>query len=91
MSCGVKAFPLPRDNPSSTPTGYAPRILAILQRLELPLVLTFNRSRVMVLPQAISKATGLRHAHAILRLSPHNTVAIGDAENDHELLRLRAR
>lgn len=64
----------------------APRILAILQRLELSLVLAFNRSRVMVLPQAISKATGLREALTILRLSPHNTVAIGDAENDHELL-----
>ena len=66
----------------------APRILAIVQRLELPLVLAFNRSRVMVLPQAISKATGLREALTILRLSPHNAVAIGDAENDHELLRL---
>jgi hydroxymethylpyrimidine pyrophosphatase-like HAD family hydrolase len=66
----------------------AARILAILQRLELPLVLAFNRSRVMVLPQAISKATGLREALTILRLSQHNTVAIGDAENDHELLRL---
>jgi hydroxymethylpyrimidine pyrophosphatase-like HAD family hydrolase len=64
----------------------ATQILAILQRLELPLVLAFNRSRVMVLPQAISKATGLREALTILRLSPHNTVAIGDAENDHELL-----
>jgi hydroxymethylpyrimidine pyrophosphatase-like HAD family hydrolase len=66
----------------------APRILAILRRLELPLVLAFNRSRVMVLTQAISKATGLREALTILRLSPHNTVAIGDAENDHELLHL---
>jgi hypothetical protein len=65
----------------------APRILAILQRLELPLVLVFNRGRVMLLPQAVSKATGLREALAILRLSEHNAVAIGDAENDHELLR----
>lgn len=64
----------------------APRILAILRRLELPLVLLFNRSRVMVLSQAISKATGLLKALEGLRLSPHNTVAIGDAENDHELL-----
>jgi hydroxymethylpyrimidine pyrophosphatase-like HAD family hydrolase len=68
-------------------TREAPRILAVLQRLELPLVLVFNRGRVMVLPQAISKATGLREALAILRLSEHNAVAIGDAENDHELLR----
>ena len=64
----------------------APRLLAILERLELPLALVFNRGRVMVLPQAISKATGLSEALKILRLSPHNAVAIGDAENDHELL-----
>ncbi len=67
-------------------SSQAPTILAVLQRLELPLVLAFNRGRVMVLPQAVSKATGLRRALAILRLSPHNAMAIGDAENDHELL-----
>lgn len=66
----------------------AVRILSILQRLELPLTLMFNRQRVMVLPQAISKATGLQQALTILRVSAHNTLAIGDAENDHELLRL---
>ena len=67
--------------------GDAARLLAVVQRLELPLVLAFNRGRVMLLPQAISKATGLLQALTILRLSPHNAVAIGDAENDHELLR----
>jgi hydroxymethylpyrimidine pyrophosphatase-like HAD family hydrolase len=65
----------------------APRILAIVRRLELPLVIAFDRGRLMVLPQTISKATGVRQALTILRLSPHNAVAIGDAENDHELLR----
>jgi hydroxymethylpyrimidine pyrophosphatase-like HAD family hydrolase len=68
--------------------GDAARILAIVRRLELPLVLAFNRGRLMVLPQTISKATGVRQALTILRLSPHNAVAIGDAENDHELLRV---
>jgi hypothetical protein len=66
--------------------GEATRLLAIVRRLELPLVLLFNRGRVMVLPQTLSKATGIRQALTILRLSPHNAVAIGDAENDHELL-----
>jgi hydroxymethylpyrimidine pyrophosphatase-like HAD family hydrolase len=66
--------------------GDAARILAIIRRLELPLVLLFNRGRLMVLPEAISKATGVRHALTISRLSPHNTIAIGDAENDHQLL-----
>ena len=69
-----------------TDAGSAPRVLSIVRRLELPLTLAFNRSRLMVLPQAVSKATGLREALAILRLSPHNAVAIGDAENDHALL-----
>jgi hydroxymethylpyrimidine pyrophosphatase-like HAD family hydrolase len=64
----------------------AERILSIIRRLELPLVLAFNRSQLMVLPQTVSKATGVRQALSILRLSPHNAVAIGDAENDHELL-----
>lgn len=66
---------------------HAERIVAAIRRLELPLSLLFNRGRLMVLPQAISKASGLRQALTILRLSAHNAVAIGDAENDHELLR----
>jgi hypothetical protein len=36
----------------------------------------------------VSKATGLHTALDMLRLSARNTLAIGDAENDHELLRL---
>ena len=64
----------------------APRILAVIRELELPLVILFNRSRLMVLPQAISKGTGLREALNVLRLSAHNAIAIGDAENDHDLL-----
>lgn len=66
----------------------APRILEIIQRLELPLVFVFNRSRLMILPQAVSKGTGLSRALTMLRVSEHNTIGIGDAENDHELLRV---
>ncbi|MGH9350535.1 MAG: HAD hydrolase family protein [Vicinamibacterales bacterium] len=66
----------------------APRLLEVIRTLELPLVLLFNGGRVMTLSQGVSKATGLHTALDILRLSAHNTVAIGDAENDHELLRL---
>jgi hydroxymethylpyrimidine pyrophosphatase-like HAD family hydrolase len=61
-------------------------ILAAIRETQLPLVILFNRSRLMVLPQGISKGTGLRDALNILRLSPHNAIAIGDAENDHDLL-----
>jgi hypothetical protein len=68
--------------------GEAPRLLEVIRTLELPLVLIFNRGRVMTLPAGISKATGLQAALDTLRASTHNTVAIGDAENDHDLLRL---
>ena len=60
--------------------------LQVLHQLELPLTLHFNRDRLMVLPQAVNKATGLREALRTMRLSTHNAIAIGDAENDHELL-----
>ena len=63
-------------------------MLDAVRELELPIVLVFNRSRVMALAQGISKATGLSAALETLRKSPRNAVAIGDAENDHELLRL---
>jgi hydroxymethylpyrimidine pyrophosphatase-like HAD family hydrolase len=61
-------------------------VLQIVRDLELPLVIVFNRGRLMLLPQSVSKATGLQAALAALRLSAHNTLAVGDAENDHELL-----
>jgi hydroxymethylpyrimidine pyrophosphatase-like HAD family hydrolase len=64
----------------------APTALEAVRMLEQPLVLAFNRGRLMLLPPAVSKSTGLRQALAELRLSIHNTVAIGDAENDHDLL-----
>jgi len=69
-----------------TDAAWAPQILEVIRQLELPLVLLFNRSRLMILPQAISKGTGLREALHALRLSAHNAIAIGDAENDHDLL-----
>jgi hypothetical protein len=64
----------------------APKILEAISKRELPLVLQFNHGRVMVLPQGINKATGLREALNTLRLSLHNCVAIGDAENDYAML-----
>ena len=63
------------------------RLLEVIRALELPLVLIFNRGRVMMMPQGVSKATGLHAALETFRLSAHNALAIGDAENDHELLR----
>jgi hydroxymethylpyrimidine pyrophosphatase-like HAD family hydrolase len=69
-----------------TDTSEAPVVLDLIREMQLPLVLIFNRGRLMVLPQGVSKATGLNAALRTLRLSEHNALAIGDAENDHALL-----
>jgi hydroxymethylpyrimidine pyrophosphatase-like HAD family hydrolase len=67
-------------------TEHAPTILTLIQEQQLPPTLLFNRDRLMVLPQAVNKATGLRELLRTLRRSEHNTVGVGDAENDHALL-----
>lgn len=69
-----------------TDAQWAGTVLDAVRTLEQPLVLAFNRGRLMVLPQSIGKSTGLRHALTAMRVSVHNTLAIGDAENDHDLL-----
>jgi hydroxymethylpyrimidine pyrophosphatase-like HAD family hydrolase len=61
-------------------------ILEVIKRLGLDYQVIFNKGAVMVLPSGINKATGLHAALEELQLSPHNTVAIGDAENDHAFL-----
>ena len=61
-------------------------VLTTIQNLGLPRAISFNRDRLMVLPYGISKAQGLSAALWRLGASPHNAVAIGDAENDQPLL-----
>lgn len=63
-------------------------VLDAIRRHGLELHVVFNKRAVMVLPSGINKATGLAVALARLEISPHNAVAIGDAENDHALLEL---
>ena len=60
--------------------------IELIRKLELPLSITFNRGRMMLLPGSISKAGGLRALLDTLGVSVHNAVGIGDAENDHDLL-----
>lgn len=65
---------------------FADVAISLIRELELPLSITFNRGRMMLLPPSISKAGGLRELLNTLGVSVHNTIGIGDAENDHELL-----
>jgi HAD superfamily hydrolase (TIGR01484 family) len=63
-------------------------VLQVIRELGLELQIIFNKGAVMVLPSGVNKASGLKVALAKLALSPHNVVAIGDAENDHAMLNL---
>jgi hydroxymethylpyrimidine pyrophosphatase-like HAD family hydrolase len=63
-------------------------VLGAIRDLGLELHVIFNKGAVMVLPTGVNKATGLTAALARLGLSPHNTVAVGDAENDQSMLQL---
>jgi hydroxymethylpyrimidine pyrophosphatase-like HAD family hydrolase len=65
---------------------FAEVVLSLVRELELPLAISFNRGRMMLLPPSISKSSGLRELLNILGVSLHNALGIGDAENDHELL-----
>jgi HAD superfamily hydrolase (TIGR01484 family) len=60
--------------------------LEVIREMGLELQVIFNKGAVMVLPSGINKASGLAVALEELGLSPHNTVAVGDAENDHAFL-----
>ena len=61
-------------------------VVDAIHKLGLELHVIFNQGAVMVLPPGVNKATGLLTALEQLKLSPHNTVGVGDAENDHAFL-----
>ena len=64
------------------------RVLQAIRELGLEQQIIFNKGAVMVLPPGINKESGLRAALEDLQLSPHNCVAVGDAENDYAMLEL---
>jgi hydroxymethylpyrimidine pyrophosphatase-like HAD family hydrolase len=63
-------------------------VLQTIRDMGLELQIIFNKGAVMVLPTGVNKATGLRKALTQLGYSHHNTIGIGDAENDEAFLRL---
>jgi hydroxymethylpyrimidine pyrophosphatase-like HAD family hydrolase len=56
-----------------------------LRATGVTLEVLYNRGRLMLLPRGVSKGSGLRHALRELGLSPHDVLALGDAENDLDL------
>ena len=63
-------------------------VLDAIRELGLEWHVIFNKGSVMVLPAGVTKATGLAPAVKELNVSLKETVAVGDAENDHAFMRL---
>jgi hydroxymethylpyrimidine pyrophosphatase-like HAD family hydrolase len=66
-------------------------VLEAIRELGLELQVIFNKGAVMILPAGVNKATGLMAALEELKISPHNVVGVGDAENDHSFLKICER
>jgi hydroxymethylpyrimidine pyrophosphatase-like HAD family hydrolase len=62
-------------------------VLSAIHELGLEWHVIFNKEAVMALPADVTKATGLAAALRVLNVLPEETVAVGDAENDHAFLR----
>jgi hydroxymethylpyrimidine pyrophosphatase-like HAD family hydrolase len=65
---------------------HAATVVEVIGQLGLDCQIIRNRAALMVLPAGVTKGTGLGAVLAEMNLSPHNTVAVGDAENDLSLL-----
>jgi HAD superfamily hydrolase (TIGR01484 family) len=61
-------------------------VLETIRTMGLELQVEFNKGAVMVLPAGTTKRTGLAEALGDMRLSPHDVVGVGDAENDQSFL-----
>lgn len=57
-------------------------VLEAIRDLGLGHAIVFNKGAVMALPADVNKASGLERALDRLKLSAHNVVGVGDAEND---------
>jgi hydroxymethylpyrimidine pyrophosphatase-like HAD family hydrolase len=66
--------------------AFAPPIRESIRDVGLSYDLIFNGTRVMALPIGVNKASGLREAVRTLEVPLETTLAIGDGENDHDLL-----
>ncbi len=63
-------------------------VLETIRDMGLELQVIFNKDAVMILPAGVNKASGLLAALKEMGLSPHEVVAVGDAENDHAFFAL---
>lgn len=71
----------------ATQAAHEAAVTRELRQLGLECQLIRNRAELMVLPPGVSKGFGVYQALGELGISHHSAVGLGDAENDHSLLR----
>jgi hypothetical protein len=83
--CGVSPMSVGR----SIVATWEPHQTVILDTIRdqgLDLQVIFNKGAVMALPAGVNKASGLFAALKLMNVSQHETVGVGDAENDQAFL-----
>ncbi len=63
-------------------------VLDVIKEFGYERQIIFNKGAVMILPPGINKASGLQALLERLNLSEHNSVAVGDAENDSAMFKI---
>lgn len=64
------------------------KVLDVIKESGIERQVIFNKGAVMILPPGVNKATGLNCLLKNLHFSAHNTISVGDAENDGALLQV---
>ena len=62
-------------------------VLGAIKAIGLEYQVIFNKGAIIILPPSVNKATGIHIAFRELNLSEHQTVAVGNAENDNAILK----
>ncbi len=64
---------------------HAATVVEVIGQLGLDCQIVWNRAAMMVLPAGVTKGAGLAAVLTEMNLSAHNTIAVGDAENNLSL------
>ena len=60
-------------------------VIDLVNGIRLNVKIEYNRDSIMILPNNIDKALGVKEALRLLKLRPTELICIGDAENDSSL------
>jgi HAD superfamily hydrolase (TIGR01484 family) len=85
LKLGVKEMSVGRVIVATQET-YCSVVENTIKQMQLDLQIILNKGSLMVLPNGVNKGSGLRAALTELKLESASVVAVGDAENDHNLL-----